>query len=110
MSKSMISIVSFTFGATLTFGAWADISATAGSKPSSTTATTPTVGSSIMNNRRPCLAIEKACQSAGSIKGDKSGKALFLHCVKPILAGKTVTGVTVDPSVVQACQQKQKNR
>lgn len=110
MSKSIISIISFTLGATLTFGAWADISATAGSKPSGTTATTPTLGSSIMNNRYPCRAIEKACQSAGFTKGDKTGKALFLHCVKPILAGQTVSGVTVDPSLVQACQQKHKNR
>ncbi len=110
MNKSIISIISFTFGATLTFGAWADVSATAGSQPSGATATTSTPGASIMNSRHPCHAIEKACQSAGFSKGDKTGKGLVLHCFKPILAGKTVTGVTVDPSVVQACQQKHKNR
>ncbi len=110
MNKSIITIASFTLGATLTFGAWADVSATAGSQPSSTTATTPPHGTSIMNSRHPCQAIEKACKSAGFTKGDKTGKALFLHCVKPILAGQTVTGVTVDSSVVQACQQKHKNR
>ncbi|CEG56120.1 hypothetical protein [Legionella fallonii] len=107
MNKSIVTIVSFTLGATLTFSAWADISATAGSKP---TTTTPTPGAALMNSRHPCHAIQKACQAAGFSKGDKTGKGLFLHCFKPILAGQTVTGVTIDSSVVQACQQKQKSR
>jgi hypothetical protein len=58
----------------------------------------------------PCRQITHACKSAGFVRGEaKEGKGLFKDCVQPILKGQTVQGVTVDPSVVQACQQKKHN-
>ena len=55
----------------------------------------------------PCKQIVSACESAGFTKGKhKEQKGLFLDCVQPIKQGKTVAGVTVDPSVVQACNAK----
>jgi hypothetical protein len=54
----------------------------------------------------PCKQIIAACESAGFEKGmhKKDGKGLFKDCLDPILAGQTVAGVTVDPSLVPACQ------
>ena len=55
----------------------------------------------------PCKQIVSACQAAGFIKGDhKDKKGLYKDCVRPIKAGQTVTDVTVDPNVVQACVAK----
>jgi hypothetical protein len=55
----------------------------------------------------PCKQIVTACQSAGFVKGDhKDKKGLWKDCVRPIKAGQTVAGVTIDPSVVQACTAK----
>ena len=55
----------------------------------------------------PCKQIQNACTAAGYVKGDhKAGKGLHRNCVKPIRAGQTVAGVTIDPSIVQACNAK----
>jgi len=55
----------------------------------------------------PCKQIQTACSAAGFVKGDhKDHKGLFLDCVKPIRAGQTVAGVTIDPNTVQACNAK----
>lgn len=54
----------------------------------------------------PCAQVWKACESAGFVKGKSapSGKNLYKDCMKPVMDGKTVEGVTVDASTVQACQ------
>jgi hypothetical protein len=55
----------------------------------------------------PCQQIKTACSAAGFVKGGhKEQKGLYRDCVKPIRAGQTVAGVTLDPSVVQACNAK----
>lgn len=55
----------------------------------------------------PCKQIVKACEAAGFVKGGhKEKKGLWVDCVKPVKAGQSVTGVSVDPSVVQACVAK----
>jgi hypothetical protein len=54
----------------------------------------------------PCKEIRTACSAAGFAKGNHNGKSLGKDCVKPIRAGQTVAGVTIDPSVVQACNVK----
>jgi hypothetical protein len=52
----------------------------------------------------PCSKIEDACKAAGFAKGEHSkGKGLGADCMQPIIGGKTVPGVTVDPAVAQAC-------
>ena len=54
---------------------------------------------------RPCLKIEQACQAAGFMPGGaKEGKGIIVDCVKPLLAGKSVVGVTIEPATLQACQ------
>ena len=53
----------------------------------------------------PCMKIEQACNAAGFVKGRaKEGKGLIVNCMKPLLAGKSVPGVTVDAATIQHCQ------
>jgi hypothetical protein len=57
---------------------------------------------------QPCRAIEDACKKAGFKKhGNKEGQGLWKQCMSPILEGKSVLGVTVDPKDIVACQLKQ---
>ena len=58
------------------------------------------------NGAHPCKKIEAACEAAGFARGaHKNGsKGLFMDCIKPLMAGQPVAGVTVDASDVQACQ------
>ena len=60
----------------------------------------------------PCKQIKSACESAGFVKGDhkKDQKGLYKDCVQPILAGKSVAGVTVGSDVVAACNVKKESR
>jgi hypothetical protein len=52
-------------------------------------------------------AIVKSCEDAGFVKGGhKTGKGLYKDCVQQIKAGQTVTGVTFDQSLLQACKNK----
>ena len=56
----------------------------------------------------PCMQIKSACAAAGFTKGDhKNKKGLHLDCMKPILDGQTVAGVTVSADVISACKSKQ---
>ncbi len=55
----------------------------------------------------PCKAIEQACEAGGFVRGgNKDGKGIMKDCMKPIMSGQPVPGVTVDPATVQACQAK----
>ncbi|MGZ3789686.1 MAG: hypothetical protein ACXVLQ_14245 [Bacteriovorax sp.] len=59
----------------------------------------------------PCNKIKTACESAGFVKnGHKQKKGLQLDCIKPILKGKSVEGVTVAPEDVAACNAKRIKR
>lgn len=59
---------------------------------------------------KPCQAVRAACQAAGFVKGDKQGKNIWKDCIKPILSGQQVTGVTADADSVKACQAKKAKR
>jgi hypothetical protein len=64
-------------------------------------------GSAPVNLKRPCMQIEQACTAAGYVKGEaKEGKGFHKNCMRPILKGQSVPGVSVNPSVVQACVAK----
>lgn len=55
----------------------------------------------------PCEKIKTACESAGFIKGDhKDKKGLYIDCMKPVLEGQSVTGVTITSEDVSACKEK----
>ncbi len=56
----------------------------------------------------PCKQIKAACEAGGFVKGGhkKDGKGLYVDCMKKIMAGETVPGVTVTPDEVTACKAK----
>ena len=59
----------------------------------------------------PCRKIKEACEAAGFMpKGHKQKKGLMADCMKPIIEGGTVEGVTVSPEDVQACKEKRDAR
>ena len=73
--------------------------------------TPPAPGGNAQRPVGPCRQIVQACRAAGFVRGQaKEGKGLFKNCVEPILAGQSVQGVSVDASVVQACQQRRQRR
>ena len=54
-----------------------------------------------------CQQIVDACSKAGFTFGKAKtpkGKNLYKDCVQPIMAGKTVTGVSVSPETVEMCR------
>lgn len=53
----------------------------------------------------PCAPVFEACQKAGFVRGGmKDGKGIIENCVKPLDEGKTVAGVNIDKSKVEACK------
>ncbi len=53
----------------------------------------------------PCRTIAAACKAAGYTHHSQE-KNLRRDCMKPILTGQAVAGVTVDPAEVSACKAK----
>lgn len=51
-----------------------------------------------------CHKIAKACIAAGYTRHSSSGKLFWKDCMKPILLGQTVSGVTVSSSDVTTCK------
>lgn len=55
--------------------------------------------------RDACISIASACENAGYRLSKKmSGKNIWKDCLKPILNGKTISGVTADPTDVKNCK------
>lgn len=59
-----------------------------------------------MKHHGPCKTVAEACKAAGFIRGKDApaGKGLFHDCMKPLLHGQSVAGVTVDSVDIQACK------
>lgn len=55
----------------------------------------------------PCKPLWDACEAGGYKLGahKTNGKGLWVDCLDPLLAGKSVEGVTADASVVPACKE-----
>ena len=51
-----------------------------------------------------CGTIAQACLSAGFTRADSVNKRFWADCMKPIVLGQTVTGVTVDANTVKQCR------
>lgn len=52
---------------------------------------------------RPCGIIAKSCLDAGYSR-DNNDKRFWQDCMKPLLLGKTVEGVTLDAGVAKKCR------
>lgn len=57
----------------------------------------------------PCAPVVKACLDAGFTRSETTDKKFWFDCMKPIMLGKTVQGVTVDAAVAKDCRAKKIN-
>lgn len=94
MKMNILFLMSIIFGLIISSTAFSDNSAGSVTPPTSTGSTPPAL---------PCKNITDACISAG--KGT-SNLELWTNCIKPILHGQTIAGVTVNPADVAACKTK----
>ncbi len=65
------------------------------------------------DDKGPCREIRAACEAGGFTKGghkDGKNKGLFMDCMKKIMAGESVQGVTVASEQVAACKEKKEKR
>lgn len=53
---------------------------------------------------KPCSVIAHACLAAGFVKGESETKGIWRDCMKPVILGKSVSGVSVNPAVAKACR------
>lgn len=53
---------------------------------------------------KDCAAIAKVCTHAGFSQKSTAHKKFWLDCMKPVILGQAVKGVTVDATVVKACR------
>jgi hypothetical protein len=81
----------------------------AGNGPSAAMTGGPT-GTTTGDAGHPCKAIMESCKSAGFTKGGTAGKGIMRDCMKPIMNGQTVAGVTATPDLVAACKTKMAER
>ncbi|MEO8402273.1 MAG: hypothetical protein ABI597_10870 [Gammaproteobacteria bacterium] len=63
----------------------------------------------MMDRDKNCMTIAKACEAAGFTRGKSPNKGFWFDCMKPIVLGKTVAGVTIDPAVAKSCRQHKVN-
>lgn len=56
-----------------------------------------------MSNDRPCGMIAKSCLDAGYAR-ENPNKKFWNDCMKPLLLGKTVEGVTLKSDVIKKCR------
>ena len=59
-----------------------------------------------MPGGKECGMIAKACLKAGYTRNGGHGKQFWMDCMKPIMLGKTVSGVTVDAATAKSCREK----
>ena len=72
----------------------------------STLAVSFSISAMAMADSHPCYKIAEACKSAGFVKHGAAGKDMKKDCMKPIMNGQSVSGVSADAADVQACQGK----
>ena len=53
---------------------------------------------------KPCATIANACLAAGFVRTETPGKEFWQSCMKPVILGQNVDGVTVDSTTVKACR------
>lgn len=53
---------------------------------------------------KSCSTIADACLAAGFVKTESTSKGIWHDCMRPVILGKTVSGIKVDSSVVKSCR------
>ena len=57
-----------------------------------------------MSDSKPCATIAKACKGAGFANEGSKHMQFWMKCMKPVVMGQSVKGVTVDAAVVKDCR------
>lgn len=63
----------------------------------------PSVFANHMHSKA-CAAVGDACKKAGYTRDENGNKKFWQDCMKPVVMGKTVKDVTVDPLTVKQCR------
>ena len=58
----------------------------------------------VAGNSKPCATIASACLGAGFTREENADKKFWQDCMKPLLLGESVQGVSVDAGVVKECR------
>jgi len=58
----------------------------------------------LSSSSRPCAIIAKACLQAGFVRTEELNKQFWQSCMKPLLLGQPVQGVTVNSATVKICR------
>jgi hypothetical protein len=59
-------------------------------------------------HNQSCLTIATACEDAGyRLSQTMPGKNVWRDCLRPVVAGKTINGVTASATDIQACKEHQ---
>lgn len=53
---------------------------------------------------KQCDSVVNACKSAGFTDEGMGDKSFWFGCMKPVLFGKTVSGVTIDANDIKQCR------
>lgn len=53
---------------------------------------------------KPCAVVAKKCTAAGFARTKTPGKNFWKDCMKPVMLGHSVPGVTIDAAQAQACR------
>lgn len=56
------------------------------------------------SDSKPCRVIAHACKSAGFVRRGGPNKGFWKDCMKPVVMGQSVAGVTVDAATVKDCR------
>ena len=56
------------------------------------------------SDSKSCAMIAKACLDAGFSNTNMTDKRFWQDCMKPVVLGQTVQGVTIDSSTVKTCR------
>lgn len=62
--------------------------------------------------KKPCMALMNACKAAGYVKGGSKDdkKGLIRDCMKPLVEGMAVPGVTAKSEDIAACKERHERR
>lgn len=58
----------------------------------------------MMSEDGACSAIAKTCIKHGFSRNDHKGKQFWLDCMRPLIMGQSVKGVTVSADTIRTCR------
>lgn len=59
---------------------------------------------------KPCAVVAQSCLNAGFVRDGAPGKRFWEDCMKPLLMGQTIQGITIDANVAVTCRTNKINQ